>query len=280
MILSNPKGGEGVVYEKFEEGKQFYFHHDRKGENTEQQKRLKHYHNLYEIYFITEGTCTYFIDDQSYRLIPGDLVLIPEGIIHNTEYKNANHSRLLINCSRRYIPKSVMPLLPTKSYLYRNPAIVHELRAIFDRIEKEYEREDSLSKEMLSCYMNMLFVLLARNKDSCISVAGGNEYIARAVAYLQKNLTSEISLSAMAALCSVSPEHFSRMFKKETGFGFCEYLNLLRLQKAEAMLKQPDCGSIAAVAQACGFNDSNYFSVKFRNQYGISPKKLQQNYRK
>jgi AraC-like DNA-binding protein len=44
------------------------------------------------------------------------------------------------------------------------------------------------------------------------------------------------------------------------------------------MLKQPNSGSIAEIALACGFNDSNYFSVKFRKHYGISPKKLQQKY--
>ncbi|MBR4087429.1 MAG: helix-turn-helix transcriptional regulator [Clostridia bacterium] len=269
-----------MQFRKFADGQQFYFHHETTGDQERDRHHEKHYHNLFELYFISGGSCNYFIDHKSYRLIPGDLVLIPEGVIHNTEYKNSQHSRILINCSRRFIPASVMPLLPPKTYLYRNPSLINELFRIFDMIEKEYLLNDPLSEEMLSSYMNMLFILLARNKEGCISVDDGNEYIARAVAYLQKNLSSEVSLPEIAGLCSVSPEHFSRMFKKETGFGFCEYVNLLRLQKAEAMLKQPNSGSIADVALACGFNDSNYFSVKFRKHYGISPKKLQQKYRK
>ncbi len=269
-----------MKFKKFAEDLQFYFHNEAGSEPVRELLKEKHYHNLFEIYFITGGTCNYFIDNKSYRLIPGDLILIPEGVIHNTEYRNTRHSRMLINCSRRFIPSSVMPLLPPKSYLYRNPAIVNEVFEIFDKIEKEYTLNDALSEEMLISYMNMLFILLARNKEQCISVDDGNEYIARAVAYLQKNLATEISLSKVAGLCSVSPEHFSRMFKKETGFGFCEYINLLRLQRAESMLKQPNSGSIAQVAQACGFNDSNYFSVKFRKVYGISPKKMQQKYRR
>lgn len=51
------------------------------------------------------------------------------------------------------------------------------------------------------------------------------------------------------------------MLKKETGFGFSEYLNLLRLQYAETLLQQSDKLSIS---EQCGFNDSNYFSVKFK----------------
>ena len=258
---------------------EFYFHNEKGEKPAEPEIQQEHYHPLYEIYFITGGTCTYFIDRQSYRLIPGDLVLIPAGVIHNTEYRDAFHTRMLVNCSASFIPESTLPLLPANSYLYRNPAIVNEIFDIFYKIEEEYGRGDDWSREMLESYMKMLFILLARNKNQCVSVEEGNEYIARAVAYLQKRLTSEIFLSNMAALCSVSPEHFSRMFKKETGFGFCEYINLLRLQKAEGMLKQPNSGSIAQIAEACGFNDSNYFSVKFRKQYGISPKKMQQKYR-
>jgi AraC-like DNA-binding protein len=269
-----------MKFKRFSEETQYFFHHDSKADQAHDRGQEKHYHNLYEIYFITSGTCNYFIDNKSYRLIPGDLALIPEGVIHHTEYNNSRHSRMLINCSRRFIPATVMPILPPKTYLYRNPAIVNEIFEIFDKIEKEYAVNDAQTEEMLASYMNMLFVLLSRNKENCISVDEGNEYIARAVAYLQKNLASDVSLPMVAALCSVSPEHFSRMFKKETGFGFCEYINLLRLQKAESMLRQPNSGSVAQIAQACGFNDSNYFSVKFRKQYGISPKKMQQKYRK
>ena len=46
------------------------------------------------------------------------------------------------------------------------------------------------------------------------------------------------NLANMAEKHSVSPEHLSRTFKKETGFGFAEYLTLVRLQKAEYMLKK------------------------------------------
>ena len=84
---------------------------------------------------------------------------------------------------------------------------------------------------------------------------------------------SEISLPSMAKMRSVSPEHLSRTFRKETGFGFSEYLTLVRLQKAEYMLKNEPGKSVSDVAYACGFNDSNYFSDKFRKAYGISPSK-------
>ena len=85
----------------------------------------------------------------------------------------------------------------------------------------------------------------------------------------------KLTLSGLAKRFSVSFEHFSRMFKKETGLGFSKYLNSLRLQYAEQLLKSSEKYSITEVAQICGFDDSNYFSKKFKEVYGISPKKLQ-----
>ena len=92
-------------------------------------------------------------------------------------------------------------------------------------------------------------------------------------------VTSDLTLPNVAKHFFISPEHLSRMLKKETGFGFSEYLNLLRLQYAETLLQQSGNLSISEISEQCGFNDSNYFSVKFKKQYGISPKKRQQELR-
>ena len=42
----------------------------------------------------------------------------------------------------------------------------------------------------------------------------------------------------------------------------------------EYMLKNEPGRSVNGVAFACGFNDSNYFSYKFKKAYGKSPKKI------
>ena len=75
-------------------------------------------------------------------------------------------------------------------------------------------------------------------------------------------------------MLSVSEEHLSRTFKKEITFGFSEYITLIRLQKAEHMLKNEPSRAITEVAYACGFNDSNYFSYKFKKAYGLTPSEV------
>ena len=42
-----------------------------------------HSHNYYEFYFFIEGDIDFLIGDQSYHLIPGDMVIVPPGIKHH-----------------------------------------------------------------------------------------------------------------------------------------------------------------------------------------------------
>jgi AraC-like DNA-binding protein len=67
----------------------------------------------------------------------------------------------------------------------------------------------------------------------------------------------------------------SRTFKKETGFGFSEYLNLYRLKRADMLLRERRDMRVVDVAMQCGFNDSNYFSKVYKKMFGVSPKQAQ-----
>ncbi len=260
---------------KFDPDEKFYFHRGVSKRVAETGTSWPHYHGLYEIYFLLEGNCTYIIDNKVYTVQAGDIVIIPDGIIHHTKYDNIEHTRILINCNKNYIPETLLDTVFTKNYLYRNPFVTDEVKKIFGKIEQEYKLKDILSDEIIVCHTHSLFYFLARNADSCIPVDDGNKVIEQAVAYIKENFSSDISLSALAKRFSVSSEHFSRMFKKETGLGFSKYLNSLRLQHAEQLLRTDDKQNITQIAECCGFEDSNYFSKKFKEAYGISPKKVQ-----
>lgn len=254
---------------------EFYFDIDTDVIRPNKQTMRKHCHNHFEIYFITKGNCCYFIENKVYHLIPGDIILIPEGIMHNTEYQNTVYTRKLISCSEYFIPERIKPLLPSLLYLYRNPDVVENIEQIFSKIEDEYAHKDELSEDIFKCYINLIFFLLVRHPNRFIPLQEETHYIDNAIRYLQNNYIQQISLQELAGRYFVSPEHFSRVFKQKTGFNVSEYLNILRLQKAENLLKQLTAAPITEIAQDCGFNDSNYFCVKFKKLYGMPPKKFQ-----
>ena len=103
--------------------------------------------------------------------------------------------------------------------------------------------------------------------------ASGSTVVERTLRFIHDNYMSDIRLSSVAKMMNVCPEHLSRIFKRETSFGFTEYITLFRLRKAEHILLNEPGLSVCEIAYACGFNDSNYFSYKFKERYGVSPSK-------
>ena len=210
----------------------------------------RHYHNLFEIYYMKEGACHYFIDNKVYEIKSGDIVLIPDGVIHKTNYDATPHTRLLINCSANYIPTSVISHIPRLIYLYRNEAVIPEIDKIFEKIETEYNSPDEFTKDSVRSLVYSLFFVLARNSNGFTNKSSSSLLIEECVKYIKTNFMNSLSLSKMARLYSVSPEHLSRIFKKETGFGFNEFITLVRLQRAEAMLKNENGKTISEIASA------------------------------
>ena len=255
---------------KIDTDKMLYF---ESVENTYETKVNVHFHGMFEIYYLTEGSCNYFIGNKSYKLHAGDIALIPQGVIHKTNYISRIHSRLLINCSENLIPRSVFEAVNSGTHVFKSGSARADIDAIFNIIKREYTVRDRFSDEALLSCLTYLFIRIVRLSERYTDeIANGQKNCSeRAVSYIQENYMNKVTLTDAAIFCSVSNEHLSRSFKKQTGVGFNEYLCLFRLNQAEAMLINQPGISISDIAYRCGFNDSNYFSSLFKKVYGISP---------
>lgn len=231
----------------------------------------KHHHSLFEVYYMKSGSCSYLVDNSIFEVVSGDIILIPEGVIHKTNYGTEPHTRLLINCTRGYIPNDVQAVMDKIIYHYRNEKTVKDVDNIFHKIEEEIEKQDEFSQGIIQNLVQELFYLIARNQDKTKTTSDSSSFIEDCLKYVKENYSQSLTLTDVAKKHAVSPEHLSRTFKKETGFGFNEFVNLVRLQKAEIMLKNENGKSVSEIAYACGFNDSNYFSVIYKRTYGMTP---------
>ena len=249
------------------------FYYDRSRDVMAASTR-EHRHDNYEIYFLERGSCTYFVNHRYFSLAPGDVILIPSGESHRAYYKKEVRSRRVISFDTDGLPPSLLHALADVDHLFRAPAVVAEITEIFDLIDAEYASKNEYREALLSLHTQRLLYLIARHKRENIAAAEKNTTLERAIGYIKENYMRELSLSQTAKACGVTAEHLSRTVKRETGIGFNEYVNLLRLQRAESMLRHENGKSVSDIAFACGFNDSNYFSTRFKRVYGISPSRV------
>lgn len=94
--------------------------------------------------------------------------------------------------------------------------------------------------------------------------------IASTMNYVRENLGKDISLAVAANRANVSYTHFSRLFKKQTGMNFSEYLTKARMEEGKRMLDDPAL-KIYEIAGKVGYSDPKHFTRAFRLFYGISP---------
>ena len=236
-----------------------------------------HYHPDYEVYYLTGGVCRYFIHNKTYRLTAGDIVVIPPGLIHKVIYESDSHSRMLFNCTADYVPASVQKVIHKITYFGQTPETAKPIASLYKRIQESVSRPDEFWEDSLRCQVSQLFLLMAKSTSQPVPRPVGSPFVEKAIDHIRANYMYRLTLPETANHCAVSPEHLSRVFKRETGFGFNEYLNLYRLKKAESILKSGHAGSIAQVASLCGFSDSNYFSNAYKKMYGIPPSHAKHN---
>lgn len=98
---------------------------------------------------------------------------------------------------------------------------------------------------------------------------------AMALDFVQRHFAEAVRLSVVAGHCHMSESEFSRVFKKEHGYTFCEYLLKFRISKACESLADPTV-QVKTVAFEAGFNDLSYFARTFRRYTGVTPSTFQQ----
>jgi two-component system response regulator YesN len=79
-----------------------------------------------------------------------------------------------------------------------------------------------------------------------------------------------ITLESIADTIHVNPNYLSRLFKKETGESFSDYLMNIRIAIAKEILARKDI-SVAKLANEVGYTNASYFCKIFKKNVGISP---------
>jgi transcriptional regulator GlxA family with amidase domain len=95
------------------------------------------------------------------------------------------------------------------------------------------------------------------------------------LAYIEVNLASPISHEFLAKTASLSPSRFHFLFRSALGCAPYEYVQKVRLKKAQELLIRTD-RSVAEIGQDVGHPDPFHFSRTFRKNVGISPLKYRQ----
>lgn len=88
--------------------------------------------------------------------------------------------------------------------------------------------------------------------------------------YIEQDLAGA-NLNSIARKMQMTDSHLSRVFKKNTGSNFSEYLSERKLEEAARLLVQDQKMKVADISDMLGYGNPTYFLSRFKAKYGVSP---------
>ncbi|QUL98710.1 MAG: response regulator [Candidatus Fermentithermobacillus carboniphilus] len=118
-------------------------------------------------------------------------------------------------------------------------------------------------------------VVLAVAKHLASAVArfrlhGSTRLVHAAARIIEQSYRSPLRLEEIADMMHVSQYYFSRLFKREIGVTFSQYLALTRIRAAQGLLSETSA-QVKEIAKSVGYNDARYFGERFKSLTGVQP---------
>lgn len=226
-----------------------------------------HWHEDIEIQYIIEGTNIARCDNDIVEATEDSFFIINSAEIHQSIGGNRRHA--CIQFSPSLFGKNNIIL----KRIVRDPY----LSELMKKMLIEHDKNDEFSKINIQGYAHLLIAHLYKNHaykiidDNDLSIHSRKQVILNnCIMYIYDNYDKLISLEELATIADVNKYYFCSIFKEFTGKTFKEYQNNIRVTKAIELLVTTDL-PVTEIGFLCGFNDSNYFSRKFRQITGKTP---------
>lgn len=123
-------------------------------------------------------------------------------------------------------------------------------------------------KELLKNATNYCKVL-----SQIIAATGAENVIKRVHAYVEKNYHKDLKLEGIAKIFNYNSAYLGKLFKKEMGENFNNFLDHIRIENAKKMLSETDL-KVYQVSERVGYSNIDYFYSKFKRYVGVSPKEF------
>lgn len=247
-----------------------------------------HDHKFFELVYITEGTSTHTLNDNSCTLFVGDYFIVDYGSIHSY---TGSKELTLINCL--FLPEIIDDTLKGccsfealmhgcllryyKLYLGKTPAnrVFHDddgrVLQLLNGMMKEYQVKHVGYTEIFRCRLLEILIITMRNIIDDNSIKTNHSIILNAIEYINSNYRNQKVLDGFCKQYHFTPQYISRRFKQDTGVTVRDYLQKVRMEKCCEFLAGSDM-PISEIAQVVGYSDMKFFNGLFKRMLNMSPR--------
>jgi len=231
-----------------------------------------HVHDLMEIIWVRSGSTDLMFRDRSYRMRPGDAVVIAPDEVHGGGSCDSSG----FSFSTLHVPRKVLELLFGYNYLYEYMTPVRLIDGCFaETLHRELigGLPNTLSlAEQLACLADVLKRLFQAKRSHAYPIVQStacHPAVKRAKSIINESYTEPIDFCRLATEVKLHQRYLISMFKTVTGIPPHQYQIALRVDLARRLLESDL--SLSNVASSAGFADQSHLNRHFKRTYSLTP---------
>jgi len=162
-----------------------------------------------------------------------------------------------------------------KSRLHLNSEQLNSVARLFKQMEEEQDLKRPGYRSYIEHLFSMLIILVCRFYSEASSAKPKSLIrLSSAITFMEQNYSKPILMTELAEKVNLGVSTFRHSFKYLTGLAPKDYLIRLRIEEAAKLMSENNRVKVIDAAMSVGFDNSSYFSRKFKEIIGMTPIKF------
>ena len=243
-----------------------------------------HWHPEYEILYIQTGSIELKSDKQTSTLFPNDIAFIQPEWLHSikTLEENTSYYAFVFSLDLLTLPRSHFfqkeVIAPIASGTHQFPPVLRDNDTHYASIASALNdlvvcnTQSPARKAVVFSSILQVFLKMADSLLPCSTQKKrNNETVKIALQYMNTHFADHLTLQQLAEHVHLHPNYLCALFKGYTGQTAFYHLNRIRIENAAELLRTGKV-SVSEAATRCGFDSTGFFTRKFKEYIGLSPK--------
>ena len=256
-----------------------------------------HWHFFTELLYVTKDQIIVEVDNDIHYLNEGDFILIYPKSMHRI-YKAQDFSSTyivikfddkLLKGGLSYLPEFKHLLTYAKSlkfpHIHFTPNVLDASFLCHDILE-EYQARKEGYDILIQANLQRLFILILRywktqglQPFNATAINQNEKIFDDILTYIDTHYHESLEVGQLATNCHLSYSQFSRQFKLLYGYSCKEYINYVRINKAQDLLLFTDA-DLTSISTAVGFSDSSHLIKQFKQFKQLTPYQYKKQYKR
>lgn len=260
-----------------------------------------HSHEYLELFYIVNGEYRQKILDSEFTFSRGELCLIDRNCLHQEILDGTSATILFLGITpglfddvtksssgaegmSGFLNAALLKQKHVQQYLHFRPRSGADpvMESTLLSLLAELSHNDPASPLICRGLLMRLFSLLSTNYEFSLSKKAKKEMnwilLEEISAFIGEHL-QDISIRMLSERFHFQDDYFNRLLKNYTGMTYTEFLQSLRLERAELLLRETS-KSVEEIAREIGYHNKGYFYKIFAERYRLTPAQFRRKMKK